>query len=113
MELKTRSLANLVVVEPIGKITIDAGSGRIHERIRELVGQGQNRLLVDLTRVDYMDSTGVGSLVASYTTTISSGGRIVLLNANEKVEYLLSITNLLKVFEIFQDEHDAVASFSG
>lgn len=113
MEIGIRRLADLMVVEVRGNITIDSGSARLHERIRELVGRGQNRLVVDLTRVDYMDSTGVGSLVASYTSTVNSGGRIVLLNANEKVEYLLSITNLLKVFEVFQNEHDAVASFSG
>ena len=113
MEIRIRSLDDVIVVEPIGRITIDSGSARIHERIRQLVGQGQNRLVVDLARVGYMDSTGVGSLVASYTTTVNSGGRIILLKPNEKVEYLLSITNLLKVFEIFQDEHDAVTSFSG
>ncbi len=85
---------------------------QIHQKVRNLVARGRNRILFDLAKVGYMDSTGVGALVASYTTAVNAGGKMAVVHASERVEYLLSITNLLRVFEVFQDENAAVASLS-
>ena len=112
MRLDTRFRRGVVIVGLEGHITIDAGSAELRQRVRELVGQGHNRVLIDLDKVSYVDSTGIGALVASYTTAVNSGGDLQLLKANPKIQHLLDTTRLLSVLNVYQDEGSAVASFN-
>jgi anti-anti-sigma factor len=112
MRLETRFREGVAIVGVKGRITIEEGSSEVRHQIRKLVVQGHNRVLVNLDKVSYVDSTGIGALVASYTTTVNAGGYLQLLKANAKIQRLLDTTRLLSVLNVYQDEDSAVASFN-
>ena len=80
--------------------------------IKELLDKGEKNILVNMANVDYMDSSGVGELIASFTTVARSGGKMKLLNLSPKIKDILQITQLMSVFDIYDDEDEAVKSFS-
>lgn len=102
----------VTVVNLQGRVTVESGAAEVRQATRLLIEQGKKDLLLNLGGVDYIDSTGVGSLVASYTTTVAAGGRLKIVNANQKIQHLLDMTRLLSVFEVFESEDSALASFS-
>lgn len=102
----------MTVVDLRGRITVESGASEVRQATRSLVEGGNKELLLNLREVDYIDSTGIGALVASYTSTVAAGGMLKLLQANEKIQHLLDMTRLLTVFEIFETEESALASFS-
>jgi anti-sigma B factor antagonist len=102
----------VTVLDASGKITLGEGSAAFRERIRDLVGSGNKKILVNLADITYIDSSGIGELVAGFTTTTSSGGMLKLLNLGKRVEDLLQITKLYTVFETHNDEAAAIRSFS-
>ncbi len=112
MKTDTHSLRGIRVVELAGKLTIEEGTPQLRAKVRELLGAGATRLVLDLSKVTYADSTGIGTLVESYTSTTNRGGQLKLLKVTPKVRHLLSITRLLTVFETFEDEESSVRSFS-
>ena len=111
MRTDTHSLRGITVVELAGKLTIEEGTPQLRAKVRDLLGAGAIRMVLDLSKVTYIDSTGIGTLVASYTSTANRGGQLELLHVTPKVRHLLSITGLLAVFEIHEDEESAVGSF--
>ena len=80
--------------------------------IRRLLGEGKNKILLNLAGVGYIDSSGIGELVSSFTAVNKEGGTLKLLNLTQKIQDLLAITKLLTVFETYDNEADAVRSFS-
>jgi anti-sigma B factor antagonist len=112
MRIETRTAENITVVKIHGKLTIDQGAAELRAGLRQLVREGQDRILLNLGGVGYMDSVGIDSLVASYTTVAKSGGQLKFCCLTDRTRQLLDITKLLGVFDTFEGERQALASFS-
>lgn len=113
MSLKAdnRQVDGIAVVDLNGRIVLGEATTTLREALQNLVSQGQKKILLNLAEVNYIDSSGLGALVSSYTTVTSQSGQLKLLNLTKKVEDLLQITKLLTVFEVFTDESTAIRSF--
>ena len=94
-----------------GEVRIGDSATALRSAIRNLVARGNTKLLLNLAGVRYIDSSGIGELIANYTTVGRSGGQLKLLNLTEKVQDLLVITKLLTVFDVYDDESEALSSF--
>ena len=112
MHISERSVGEVMIVDVSGKITLgDGGDVALRDKMRSLIQQDHKKVLLNLGDVSYVDSSGIGELVSSYTTTNHNGGQLKLLNQTKKIHDLLTITKLLTVFESFDDEGAAVSSF--
>jgi anti-sigma B factor antagonist len=100
------------IVELSGKITIGSGDVKIRELIDESLAAGKKNLVLDLAGVSTIDSSGIGEMVACYTTVTKKGGHLKLLRLSPKINDILQVTQLITVFEVFDDEAEAVRSFS-
>jgi anti-sigma B factor antagonist len=107
----TRTSHSVVIVDLKGRITLGDGSGVIRETIKALTAKGERKILLNLAEVAYIDSAGLGEMVGSYATITSQGGRMKLVHAQKRVRDVLQITKLYTVFEAFDNEGAAVASF--
>src|SRR5512147_2149458 len=112
MQIEERSLGDVIVLDLKGKITLGQGDELLKDKVNSLVNQGYKKLVLNLTEVPYIDSAGLGEIVRTYTTVSRQGGSLKLLNLTKKITDLLSITKLLTVFETYDNEADAVRSFS-
>lgn len=112
VKLSTRQVGNVSVIDVAGRITLGEGSAALRETLREMVAKNQNKILLNLADVTYIDSSGIGELVSGYTTVTNTGGQLKLLNLNKRVKDLLQITKLYTVFEVKEDEADAIRSFA-
>jgi anti-sigma B factor antagonist len=111
MKISARHQGGVTILEPKGKITIGMGDVALRESVREALEAGTRDLLINLADVSTIDSSGIGELVSAYTTVTNRGGNLKLLNLPAKVRDILQITQLVTVFDIFDDEADAIASF--
>jgi anti-sigma B factor antagonist len=111
LNIKDRQVGDVSILDLSGKITIGEGSVQLREAVRRQLDEGHRKILLNLGDVSYVDSSGIGELVSSYTTTNHNGGQLKLLNQTKKINDLLTITKLLTVFESFDNEDSAVASF--
>ena len=111
MEISERNVGAVTVLDLSGKLTIDAAAQLLKDKTESLVFQGRKQIVVNLGAVPYIDSGGLGQLVACYTTLAKAGGRLTLLNVNTRNHDLLSITKLVSVFETFDTEAEALASY--
>jgi anti-sigma B factor antagonist len=112
IKANTRQVDGVTVVDLSGRITLGEGSTILRDTVRELLGRGQKKILLNLGDVNYIDSSGIGELVSGYTTVTNQGGQLKLLNLTKKVHDLLQITKLYTVFDIFDEETAAVRSFT-
>ena len=112
VKLTNRQVGDVTVVDAEGRITLGDGASTFRDLIRDLVGNGNKKLLVNLGEVSYIDSSGIGELVSGFTTVQNAGGSMKLLNLNKRVKDLLQITKLYTVFEVHDDEAAGVRSFS-
>ena len=112
MDIKNRQVDGVLVMDLGGKITMGEGSGQLRSAIQDALAAGSKKILVNLGGVGYVDSSGLGELVGGYTTVKNAGGELKLLSLTKKVKDLLVITKLLTVFDTFDDEKTAIASFS-
>ena len=111
MTIDTRTSNGVTILDIHGKITIGEGSAEIRNKVRDLLQSGRKHILLNLGDVSYVDSSGIGELVSSYTTVTNQGGDLKLLNLTRKLRELLAITKLLTVFDSFEDEKEAIESF--
>jgi len=111
LKANSRQVDGVTVVDLSGRIVLGEGSTILREALRDLVGRGYKKILLNLADVSYIDSSGLGALVSGYTTLASQQGQLKLLNLTKKVHDLLQITKLLTVFEVFEEESSAVKSF--
>lgn len=111
LNIQQRQAGDVTILDLSGKITIGEGSVQLRDSVRKLLEDGKKKVLLNLGDVSYVDSSGIGELVSSYTTTNNQGGQLKLLNLTKKIQDLLMITKLLTVFETFDNESEAVASF--
>jgi anti-sigma B factor antagonist len=100
------------VIDVAGRITLGEGSSALRDLLREMVGKGQKKILLNLGDVSYIDSSGIGELVSGFTTVTNSGGELKLLNLNKRVKDLLQITKLYTVFDVHEDEAGAIRAFA-
>lgn len=111
MKATNRQVDGIAVVDMSGRITLGEGSVVLRDTIRDLVGKGQKKILLNLGDVTYIDSSGIGELVSAFTAVRREGGELKLLNLTKKVHDLLQITKLYTVFDIKDDEATAIKAF--
>lgn len=111
MEILEREREGVAILDLKGRLTVGPAATEVREAISKLAGAGQNKIVLNLQHVDYIDSTGLGTLVVCYTALQKAGGGLKLLNVNKRNLELLVLTKLSTVFELFTDEQDAVNSF--
>jgi anti-sigma B factor antagonist len=111
MKASTRQVDGITIIDLSGRITLGEGSVVLRDTIRDSVGQGVKKILLNLGDVTYIDSSGIGELVSAYTTVRNQGGELKLLNLTKKVHDLLQITKLYTVFDIWDNEASAVTAF--
>ena len=111
LNISERQAGDITILDMDGKVTIGEGSVALRSAIRRLLGEGKKKILLNLGRVGYVDSSGIGELVSSFTTVNKEGGHLKLLNLTQKIQDLLAITKLLTVFDTFENEADALGSY--
>lgn len=111
LSIADRRLDDVVVLDLTGRITIGEGTLLIRARIQSLLGQGDLKFLLNLADVDYIDSSGLGEMVSTFTTVHNQGGALKLLGLTNRVRDLMQITKLLTVFDVYDDEAEAMKSF--
>lgn len=111
MTVTVRRLDDIVILDLEGRITIGEGSVMLRNRIQQLLQSGERRFLMNLSEVNYIDSSGLGQLVSSYTAVRNQDGELKLLGLTRRVRDLMQITKLLTVFDVFDDEAQALKSF--
>jgi anti-sigma B factor antagonist len=110
--ISERQAGDVTILDLAGKVTIGEGSVALRSAIRRLLGEGKNKILLNLGGVGYIDSSGIGELVSSFTAVNKEGGVLKLLNLTQKIQDLLAITKLLTVFDVFESEAEALSSYS-
>ncbi len=111
MKIETRTVGDVRILDCSGKITLGEGTMSVRNAVLDIVKSGAKYIVLNLADVSYIDSSGVGELVSTYTTVVNKGGKLKLLNLTKKIQELLAITKLLTVFEVFEDEKALLASF--
>ena len=110
--ISERQAGDVTILDLDGKVTIGEGSVALRNAIRRLLGDGKSKILMNLAGVGYIDSSGIGELASSFTAVNKEGGTLKLLNLTQKIQDLLAITKLLTVFDVFDDEAQALASYN-
>jgi anti-sigma B factor antagonist len=108
----TRQVEGVSIVDLSGRITLGDASAVVRDVINDLLGKGNKKVLLNLGGVDYIDSSGIGLLVSSFTTVRSQGGELKLVNLSKRIGDLLKITKLYSLFDVKDDEAAAIASFT-
>lgn len=111
LDVKERQAGDVTILDLRGEVRIGEGSIALRDAIRNLADTGKKRLLLNLAGVSYIDSSGIGELIANYTTVSRQGGQLKLLKLTDRVQNLLVITKLLTVFDSYDDEAEALKSF--
>jgi anti-sigma B factor antagonist len=111
MKISKKQMGNVTVLEPKGKITIGAGDVMLRDAIDAATRSGSSMLLLDLKGVSKMDSSGLGELIAAHNTVTEAGGIIKLMNLPPKLYGVLGATQIVSVFDVFDDEREALESF--
>lgn len=112
MTIEQRSVGSVVVLDLGGKLVLGEGSGMLKDKVQSVVFQGQKQILLNLSGVGYMDSAGLGELIAAHTSVTRQGGTIKIANLTKRVSDLLAIAKVLTVFDVYETEADALKSFS-
>ena len=111
LSIASREVDGVTVVDLSGRITLGEGSVQLRETVRDLIGKGSKKILLNMGDVNYIDSSGLGELVSAYTTAQNQGAVVKLLSLTHKVKDVLQLTKLYTVFDIYDDEASAIASF--
>ena len=105
-----KEVKGVTVLQLAGRVTLGDESSQLRTKIKDLLAQGKKRLVLDLGNVSYIDSAGLGTLVAGYTSAQSQGANIKLANLTKRFNEQLNITKLVTVFEVFDSVADAITS---
>ena len=111
LAISSREVDGVTVLGLSGRITLGEGSVQLRDAIRDLISKGQKSILLDLGDVNYIDSSGLGELVSAFTTSKNQNASLKLLKLTKKVHDLLQLTKLYTVFDIYDDEASAIASY--
>ena len=111
LKMQTKEANGVVIINLNGQITLGDASASLREEVRDQLGQGNNKILLNLAEVNYIDSAGLGELTGSYMSVKNRGGALKLLHLTKRVHDLMQITKLYTIFDVFDDEKKAIASF--
>jgi len=111
MNIEVRKVGDIQILDCSGQITLGEGTMGIRNKVREILQSGGGKIVLNLAKVTYIDSSGVGELVSTYTTVANHGGQLKLLNLTKKIRELLAITKLLTVFDVSDNEQILLARF--
>lgn len=103
---------SVTILDLEGNIRLGEGSAELHEALRLLVEKGDKKILLNLANVSHIDSSGLGELVSGYTTLHNAGGELKLFNLSDRVHELMTMTKLLTVFDVYDNESEAIERFS-
>lgn len=112
MKVEVRKRDGITILDLKGKFTIGTGDAAIRDAIHKCVQEGTLNILLNTADVQTIDSSGIGELVAGYTTVSKNNGKLKLVNLPPKLEDILQITQLITVFDVFEDESTAIQSFA-
>ncbi len=110
MKSSIRDVGDVRIIELEGKIAIGAGDVKLRELVHRALDEGRKKIVLDLEGVSAIDSSGIGEMVAAYTTVARRGGRLALARLSRKIDDVLQVTQLVTVFDIFDDPEEAVAA---
>ena len=111
LSIASREVDGVTVLDLNGRITLGEGSVQLREAVRDLISKGSKNILLNMGDVNYIDSSGLGELVSAFTTAKNQGASVKLLSLTKKVKDVLQLTKLYTVFDIYDDEASAIASF--
>lgn len=111
MKIETRTIGDVRILDCSGKITLGEGTMAVRNTVRDILKNNGKKIILNLADVNYIDSSGIGELVSTYTTVTNNGGQLILLNLTKKIQELLAITKLLTVFQVYENEQAALTSF--
>ena len=111
LKIETREVAHVTILDVHGRIVLGDETEDLRKSVRQLLADGKKKVILNLADVDYIDSSGVGELVGSFTAVRNAGGELKLLKLSQKVQDVLHVTKLYTVFDIREDEFTAVKSF--
>ena len=111
MTIETHEVSHVTIVDIDGRITLGDETGQLRDTVRRLIAEGKKKIVLNLAKVDYIDSSGMGELVSSFTTVRNSGGELKLLSLTKKVRDVVQVTKLYTIFDIKDDEFTAIKSF--
>jgi anti-sigma B factor antagonist len=111
MKIEKRNRDGVTILDLGGKITIGKGDAALREAVHQVLDSGAAKVLINLAEVTTIDSSGVGELVSAFTTATNRGAKLKLVNLPAKVNDILQITQLITVFEIYENEDEAIRSF--
>lgn len=111
MTIHVREVSHVTILDISGRITLGDETGSLRTTIRNLISAGKKKIVLNLAHVDFIDSSGVGELVSSFTAVRNAGGDLKLLSLSKKVHDVLNVTKLYTVFDVKDDEFTAVKSF--
>ena len=112
MTVTERKVGDVVIVDVSGKMVATDSAGRLKDKITSLLFQGEKKIIINLAEVGYVDSSGLGEMVASYGSAVREGAKLKLANAGNRITDLLVMTRLVTIFESHDSEDAAISSFS-
>ena len=110
-KLTSRQVGEVTVIDVSGRITLGEGTSLLRDEFRNLIGTNRRKILVNLAGVSYIDTSGIGQLVAGFTTVSNQGGQLKLLNLTKKTKDIMQITKICTIFETYDDEKKALVTF--
>jgi anti-sigma B factor antagonist len=111
LNIQERRIGDVTVLDMDGNIRIGGSNVALKKAILSLVGEGRNQTVLNLARVAYIDSSGLGELISGHVTLNNEGGQIKLLNLTQRLQEVMTITKLVTNFDVYEDESKAVDSF--
>ena len=111
LDVSERQAGDVTILDMTGEVRLGDSSVALRDSVRKLADGGKKKVLLNLAGVKYIDSSGIGELIANYTTISRQGGQLKLLNLTDRIQNLLVITKLLTVFDSYDDEAEALKSF--
>ncbi|HLY40646.1 MAG TPA: STAS domain-containing protein [Terracidiphilus sp.] len=111
LKLGTREVKRIIIIDLNGRLTMGEPCAAIRDEVHDQLRQGCTKLLLNLAEVSYIDSAGLGELTSAFTSVKNRNGQLKLLSLTKRVHDLMQITKLYTVFDVYDDEKKAVASF--
>jgi anti-sigma B factor antagonist len=112
LQIVEKQIDGVSVLDAVGRITLGEESNQVRIKIKEMLGKGKSQIVLDLAEVSYIDSVGLGTLVAGYTSAQNQGATLKLANLTKRFRELLNITKLVTIFDTYDSVDDAVKSFA-
>lgn len=112
LNISERHIGDISILDLDGDITFSHGSLKLRSAIRRLLSEGKKNILLNFFRVRFVDSSGIGELVSGLVVSDREGGQLKILNLRQGTQYLLEVTKLLRVFDIYENETDALNSYN-